>query len=72
MVSLQQPVGAGFGITSTAADVIHGIDPAGKVAIVTGGYSDLGRKTAHILLGAGARVDGVAADGFQRSRPIGP
>jgi NAD(P)-dependent dehydrogenase (short-subunit alcohol dehydrogenase family) len=62
MASLQQPVGSGFGITSTAADVIHGIELAGKVAIVTGGYSDLGRKTAHIMLGAGPRVIVPARD----------
>jgi short chain dehydrogenase len=62
MASLQQPVGSGFGITSTAADVIHGIDLAGKVAIVTGGYSGLGREAARILLGAGARVIVPARD----------
>jgi NAD(P)-dependent dehydrogenase (short-subunit alcohol dehydrogenase family) len=62
MASLQLPVGSGFGITSTVADVIHGIDLAGKVAIVTGGYSGLGRETARILLGAGARVIVPARD----------
>ncbi len=62
MTTLQQPIGSGFGITSTAAEVIHGIDLAGKVAVVTGGYSGLGRETARILLGAGARVIVPARD----------
>jgi NAD(P)-dependent dehydrogenase (short-subunit alcohol dehydrogenase family) len=35
---------------------------AGKTAIVTGGYSGLGRETARILLGAGARVIVPARD----------
>lgn len=56
MTTLQQPIGSGFGITSTAADVIHGIDLRGKIAVVTGGYSGLGRETARVLGGAGARV----------------
>jgi hypothetical protein len=34
MTSLQRPVGSGFGITSTASDVIDGIDLAGKVGLV--------------------------------------
>lgn len=47
---------SGFGITSKAADVIQGIDLTGRTAIVTGGYSGLGRETVRILLAAGARV----------------
>ena len=62
MTTLQQPIGSGFGITSTADDVIRGIDLEGKVAIVTGGYSGLGRETARVLLSAGARVIVPARD----------
>jgi hypothetical protein len=36
MPTLQEPIGSGFGATSTAAQVIKGIDQSGKVAIVTG------------------------------------
>jgi hypothetical protein len=36
MPTLQKPIGSGFGATSTAAQVIKGIDLAGNVAIVTG------------------------------------
>ena len=62
MSTPQSPVGSGFGATSTATDVIRGIDLRGKVAIVTGGYSGLGRETVRIFLGAGARVFVPARD----------
>jgi len=58
----QQPIHSGFGQASTAADVIAGIDLFGKVAIVTGGYSGLGRETVRTFLGAGARVIVPARD----------
>lgn len=45
-----------FGFRSTAAEVIHGVDLAGKRAIVTGGASGIGEKTAFALAGAGAEV----------------
>ena len=38
----QTPFGSGFGMRSTAADVLKGIDLKGKNAIVTGGYSGIG------------------------------
>jgi hypothetical protein len=62
MTTLQQPIGSGFGITSTADDLIRGIDLEGKIAIVTGAYSGLGRETARVLLSAGARVIVPARD----------
>jgi NAD(P)-dependent dehydrogenase (short-subunit alcohol dehydrogenase family) len=58
----QSPIHSGFGAASTAADVIGGIDLTGKVAIVTGGYSGLGRETVRIFRGAGARVIAPARD----------
>jgi NAD(P)-dependent dehydrogenase (short-subunit alcohol dehydrogenase family) len=45
-----------FGFDSTAAEVIAGIDLAGKRAIVTGGSSGIGVETARALAGAGAEV----------------
>jgi NAD(P)-dependent dehydrogenase (short-subunit alcohol dehydrogenase family) len=45
-----------FGITSTAAEVVDGIDLRGKRAIVTGGASGIGVETARALAGAGADV----------------
>ena len=45
-----------FGATSTAAEVIAGIDLTGKHAIVTGAASGLGEETARALASAGADV----------------
>ncbi|HEY1822241.1 MAG TPA: SDR family NAD(P)-dependent oxidoreductase [Trebonia sp.] len=45
-----------FGPTSTAADVIAGVDLTGKRAIVTGASSGIGQETARVLAGAGAEV----------------
>jgi NAD(P)-dependent dehydrogenase (short-subunit alcohol dehydrogenase family) len=52
----QAPLNSGFGLRSTAADVIAGIELTGKTALVTGGYSGLGLETVRALAGAGARV----------------
>ncbi len=62
MRTLQQPLVSGFGAASTTNDVIHGIDLSGKTAVVTGGYSGLGRETAKTLRAAGARVIVPARD----------
>ena len=45
-----------FGLHSTAAEVIAGVDLAGRRAIVTGGGSGIGVETARALAGAGAAV----------------
>ena len=45
-----------FNAESTAAEVIAGIDLAGRRAIVTGGASGIGVETARALAGAGAEV----------------
>ncbi len=65
----QAPIPSGFGMRSTAAEVIAGIDLSSKTAVVTGGYSGLGLETVRALAGAGARVivgarrpDAAAAD----------
>ena len=60
--SLQNPVKSGFNKTSTARDVIEGIDLSGKVAIVTGGNSGIGLETTNVLAGAGATVIVTARD----------
>jgi NAD(P)-dependent dehydrogenase (short-subunit alcohol dehydrogenase family) len=56
MTTAQAPIGSGFGMRSTAAEVIDGIDLLGKTALVTGGYSGLGLETVRALSGAGAQV----------------
>ncbi len=62
MLTPQKPIGSGFGAATTADEVIAGIDLSGKIAIVTGGYSGLGRETARVLRAAGARVIVPARD----------
>jgi NAD(P)-dependent dehydrogenase (short-subunit alcohol dehydrogenase family) len=56
MTTPQHKINSGFGYRSTAAEVLHGIDLSGKLAIVTGGYSGLGLETTRALAGAGAHV----------------
>lgn len=60
--ALQKPVGSEFNATSTAGDVIKGIDLTGKIAIVTGGNSGIGLETVKTLSGAGATVIVPARD----------
>jgi hypothetical protein len=54
MNTSQQPLQSGFGPFTTAQDVIANSDLAGRIAIVTGGYSGLGLETTRALAQAGA------------------
>lgn len=45
-----------FGMRSTAADVVAGLNLSGKTTLITGGTSGLGQETARVLAVAGARV----------------
>lgn len=56
MTTAQAPIGSGFGATSTAEEVIQGIDLSGRTAIVTGGYAGIGLETTRVLSAAGATV----------------
>lgn len=56
MTARQTPLRSGFDSTSTAEQVIDGIDLYGKTAIVTGGYSGIGLETTRVLAQAGATV----------------
>jgi NAD(P)-dependent dehydrogenase (short-subunit alcohol dehydrogenase family) len=56
MTTPQHNIGSGFGATSTAAEILAGIDLTDKLAIVTGGYSGLGLETTRALTDAGAHV----------------
>ncbi|MFI6933127.1 SDR family NAD(P)-dependent oxidoreductase [Streptomyces sp. NPDC050287] len=52
----QQPLDSPFSATSTAEDVMAGLDLSGATAVVTGGYSGLGLETTRALVTAGVRV----------------
>ncbi len=60
--ALQQPINSVFNATSTATDVIKGIDLTGKIAIVTGGNAGIGLETTKVLAAAGATVIVPARD----------
>ncbi len=67
MTTQQHPIGTGFTAASTTADVLEGVDLAGRTAIVTGGNAGLGLATARALLQAGAQVT-VASRNLERAR----
>jgi NAD(P)-dependent dehydrogenase (short-subunit alcohol dehydrogenase family) len=67
----QTPIGSGFTAFSTAEDVIHGVNLEGKIAMVTGGYSGLGRETVRVFLAAGARVFVPARDVARAKAALG-
>lgn len=50
------PITTPFGFTSTADEVLNGVDLHGKRVIVTGGSSGIGVETARALAAAGAEV----------------
>lgn len=60
--ALQQPLSSGFDHTSTAQDVIKGINLSGKTVIVTGGYAGIGLETVKVFVAAGAQVIVPARD----------
>src|SRR5437870_11643882 len=53
---------AKLGAETTATEVAEGIDLTGKVALVTGGSSGLGKETARVLAARGAHVILTARD----------
>ncbi|HTF07885.1 MAG TPA: SDR family NAD(P)-dependent oxidoreductase [Asanoa sp.] len=63
-----------FGATSTAAEVLAGVDLTGRRAVVTGGSSGIGVETVRALAGAGAEVTLAVRDvaaGARVARAIG-
>jgi NAD(P)-dependent dehydrogenase (short-subunit alcohol dehydrogenase family) len=62
MKPAQTPLGTAFGPFTTAEEVAGNINLSGRVAIVTGGVSNLGRETVRVLASRGARVVVPARD----------
>jgi NAD(P)-dependent dehydrogenase (short-subunit alcohol dehydrogenase family) len=56
------PITTPFGATSTAMEVVAGIDLEGRRAVVTGGSSGIGVETARALAAAGAEVTVAVRD----------
>ena len=56
-----------FTATSTADDVVRGVDLTGLRAVVTGASSGLGRETARVLAIAGAEVSKSTAAAMGRA-----
>ena len=67
----QQPLGSGFGATSTAAEVLEGLDLGGRTALVTGGYAGIGLEIVRALVGAGVRVLAPARRPDEARRALG-
>jgi len=51
-----------FGATTTAAEVVAGVDLTGRRAVVTGASSGIGAETARVLAAAGAEVTAAVRD----------
>ncbi|WIX75444.1 SDR family NAD(P)-dependent oxidoreductase [Amycolatopsis carbonis] len=71
---MTQRVTTPFGATSTAAEVVAGVDLSGRRAVVTGAASGIGEETARSLASAGAEVTLAVRDpaaGERVAREIG-
>ncbi|MCI3241410.1 SDR family NAD(P)-dependent oxidoreductase [Streptomyces spinosisporus] len=62
MTAQQTPLGTPFTASSTAADILSGLDLTGREVVVTGGHGRLGREVTRTLTDAGARVTVAARD----------
>ncbi|HYQ16401.1 MAG TPA: SDR family NAD(P)-dependent oxidoreductase, partial [Polyangiaceae bacterium] len=70
MTHRQHPLGTGFTASSTADDVLRGLDLTGKNVVITGGNGRLGLETARALTRAGASITVAARDPDRAARAI--
>lgn len=70
MTQAQRPLGSGFSASSTADDVLVGLDLSTKHVIVTGGHSGIGLETTRALARAGASVTVGARDPARAARAL--
>jgi NAD(P)-dependent dehydrogenase (short-subunit alcohol dehydrogenase family) len=54
--AVQKPLISGYGLRTSAMEIVSGLDLSGKTVVVTGGYSGLGLETVRALASVGARV----------------
>ena len=52
----QAPIGSGFGMRTTAADILNGVSLQGCNVVFTGGYSGIGIEGVKALAKAGAAI----------------
>lgn len=69
MPTQQTPLGTPFTASSTAADILDGLDLTGREVVVTGGHGRLGREVTRALATAGATVT-VAARNPERAAAV--
>ena len=62
MIDDQHPVPTGFTASSTADDVLRGVDLTGRDVIVTGGHGRLGREVTRSLAELSKRLDAALPD----------
>ncbi len=70
MITDQHPRPTPFTASSTAADVLDGVDLTGRNVVVTGGHGRLGREASRALAAAGADVTVASRDTSRASAAV--